>query len=109
MYSNNNNTGHMLNMEGKSCSSLCLTYFYTRVVVVDYLGKEKKKIKEGKNKKYDYKQKVSDPTHCDVKKLEKRRPNVVLFLSQLASKTGLPCREVSSRNWICPPAAEFFQ
>lgn len=73
------------------------------------LEKRKKNSKKEKKKKYDYKQKVSDPTHCDVKKLEKRRPNVVLFLSQLASKTGLPCREVSSRNWKCPPAAEFFQ
>jgi len=70
---------------------------------------EKRKKIRRKKKKYYYKQNVSDPTHCDVKKLEKRRPNVVLFLSQLASKTGLPCREVSSRNWICPPAAEFFQ
>jgi len=72
------------------------------------LEKRKKNSKK-KNKKRTTTNKKFQTQHTDVKKLEKRRPNVVLFLSQLASKTGLPCREVSSRNWICPPAAEFFQ
>jgi hypothetical protein len=101
---NNNNTGHMFEHGRQELLFSLLNIFLYQSSCCRLPWKREKKIQRRKKK-----QKVSDPTHCDVKKLEKRRPNVVLFLSQLASKTGLPCREVSSRNWICPPAAEFFQ